>query len=129
MTVFACACVTPAATDSAPIATNALAPAMAAATRNVCFFTSDQPPIDLIGLDLQCATRMSLYVILPVDSQLHRRRTQHRSRTALAQVIHSLLNEHVDRPIARAERQIAFWLDAADERGPASAASYTSAAN
>jgi len=25
---------------------------------------------------------MSLYVILPVDSQLHRRRTQHRSRTA-----------------------------------------------
>jgi len=34
-------------------------------------------------------------------------------------VIHSLLNEHVDRPIARAERQIAFWLDAADERGPA----------
>jgi len=55
---------------------------MAAATRNVCFFTSDQPPIDLIGLDLQCATRMSLFVILPVDSQLHRRRTQHRSRTA-----------------------------------------------
>src|SRR6476659_2017255 len=82
MTVFACACVTPAATDSAPIATNALAPAMAAATRNVCFFTSDQPPIDLIGLDLQCATRMSLYVILPVDSQLTRRRTLHRPGTA-----------------------------------------------
>jgi hypothetical protein len=34
-------------------------------------------------------------------------------------VIHSLLNEHVDRPIERAERQIAFWLDTADERGPA----------
>jgi hypothetical protein len=34
-------------------------------------------------------------------------------------VIHSLLNEHVDRPIERAERQIAFWLDAADERAQA----------
>jgi hypothetical protein len=77
MTVFACACVTLAATDSAPIATTALAPAKAAATRNVCFFTFDQPPINLIGVDLQCASRMSLHVILPVDSQPHRRRTQH----------------------------------------------------
>ena len=38
---------------------------------------------------------------------------------SLAQEIHSLLNEHVDRPIERAERQIAFWLDAADERAQA----------
>jgi hypothetical protein len=38
---------------------------------------------------------------------------------SLAQVIHSLLNEHVDRPNERTEPQIASLLDAADERGPA----------
>jgi hypothetical protein len=48
------------------------------------FFTFDQPPIDFIGVDLQCASRMSIHVILPVDSQPHRRRTQHRPKlTAL----------------------------------------------
>src|SRR5258707_12625434 len=84
MTVFACACVAPAATDSAPIATTALAPARAAATRNVCFVTFDQPPIEITGVDFQCASRMSLHVILAVDSQPHRRRTQDRPKlTAL----------------------------------------------
>jgi hypothetical protein len=83
-TVFAWARVAPASTDNAPIATTALAPVRAAATRNMYFFTFDQPPIDFIGFDIQCASRMGPHVILAADSQPHRRRTQRRPKlTAL----------------------------------------------
>ena len=60
--------------------TAALVPARAAAIRNVYFFTFDQPPFDLIGVDFQCASQMSLHVILAVDSQQHRSRTQRRPK-------------------------------------------------
>jgi hypothetical protein len=45
-----------------PIATTALAPTMAAANRNVCFSTSDQPPIDPNSVGVQCNSDLSRYI-------------------------------------------------------------------
>jgi hypothetical protein len=52
----------------------------------VRFFTFDQPPIDLIGVDIQCASRMSLQWTSQWIPTYIERRTQRRPKlTALLQ--------------------------------------------